>query len=145
MALSIFARFAKKLRRRVEVITILDRTAPIEPGPGATGTVSSRFLTGPPSAPFRRSFSTSKTPAALDHWMCSREYQIPSGKHTKNYGRSSFLMGKSMAILGKSPISMAMFHSVHPPGPAVRQWTSQEMAKPVWLICCLDLPPLTLW
>jgi len=31
----------------------------------------------------------------------------PSGKHTKNYGKSPFLMGKS----GKSTISMAMFNS----------------------------------
>ena len=29
---------------------------------------------------------------------------IPSGKHTKNYGKSAFLMGKST-------ISMAIFHS----------------------------------
>ena len=32
------------------------------------------------------------------------EIEIPSGKHTKNYGRSPFL-------IGKSTISMAMFNS----------------------------------
>ena len=31
-------------------------------------------------------------------------YNLPSGKHTKNYGKSPFLMGKST-------ISMAIFHS----------------------------------
>jgi hypothetical protein len=35
---------------------------------------------------------------------------IPSGKHTKNYGKSPFLMGKSTINHYKSPFSIAMLN-----------------------------------
>ena len=41
---------------------------------------------------------------SMDWWDNWQENLIPSGKHTKNYGKSLFLMGKST-------ISMAIFNS----------------------------------
>jgi hypothetical protein len=49
-------------------------------------------------------------------WCCGYVWLIvPSGKHTKNYGKSPFSMGKSTInppfSMGKSTISMAIFNS----------------------------------
>jgi len=51
----------------------------------------------------------SKSPEALDRigdvfWPQGLKHWVPSGKHTKNYGKSPFFMGKST-------ISMAIFNS----------------------------------
>ena len=40
----------------------------------------------------------------VDSWINQRKQHLPSGKHTKNYGKSPFL-------IGKSTISMAIFNS----------------------------------
>jgi len=46
----------------------------------------------------------SKDHGALEPWNLMTFHFIPSGKHTKNYGKSPFSMGKST-------ISMAVFNS----------------------------------
>ena len=40
----------------------------------------------------------------VDSWINQRKQHLPSGKHSKNYGKSPFL-------IGKSTISMAIFNS----------------------------------
>ena len=55
------------------------------------------------------------------------ERQLPSGKHTKNYGKSPFLMGKST-------ISMAIFNSYVslPEGNDLTSWSQGLYCENLW-------------
>jgi hypothetical protein len=66
---------------------------------------------------------------------------IPSGKHTKNYGKSPFLMGKST-------ISMVIFNSYVklPEGTSLDFQGAKFLNKPTCRVCgSLVFPPNQVW
>ena len=60
-------------------------------------------------------------------WVVFSTVELPSGKHTKNYGKSPFLMGKST-------ISMAIFNSYVslPEGNDLTSWSQGLYCENLW-------------